>query len=463
MTSPGISVVIPSFNHADYLPEAVTSVLNQTYRQFELIVVDDGSMDDTLSVMERFQDERITCIVHQTNEGLSAARNSGIKNSSADLVAFLDADDVFHPEKLEIHVKFLRNHPDVDVSYNSRFELNYSSSTIRNLWTPPSRVYLADIILGYPFVPSDMVIRKDKLYDAGLLDEAYGFFGEDRILFGRLMLSGCRFAGVDRALNYRRHESGRKFDNIPQSVDAMIKALDDVLNDPRCPESAMDLRPRALRIIYLDWAWRAFSQDATSIGRELLHEAIRYDASILEDKPCHLLRHLVARCTADENQDHGMQLRHMLDQFPEDLTWLAKHLDWAVARGYLIKGTRSIMWGRLTDGRAYFKRAIELRATIDEGYIGESAAHICNFESEFGEQATTKFLDEFLPWVGKCGGRRSVQKLLGLYSVNQGFRKYRGEKYREAIREMSRAVMHDPKYLINPGVMTVLAKSMLRA
>lgn len=96
---PGVSVVIPAFNYARYLPEAIESVLAQTHADFEVIVVDDGSTDDTRAAVARFTDPRVR-YVWQENAGLSAARNTGIREARFPFVGFLDADDAWAPEFL---------------------------------------------------------------------------------------------------------------------------------------------------------------------------------------------------------------------------------------------------------------------------------------------------------------------------------------------------------------------------
>jgi glycosyltransferase involved in cell wall biosynthesis len=102
-----VSVIIPTFNRADKLPRAISSVLSQTFNDFEIIVVDDGSVDDTPLSLSQFQGD-IRYIRHPKNMGVSAARNSGIKASQAPLIAFLDSDDYWMPEKLDVQTQFFR-------------------------------------------------------------------------------------------------------------------------------------------------------------------------------------------------------------------------------------------------------------------------------------------------------------------------------------------------------------------
>ena len=97
---PTVSVVIPAYNRADSIAEAVTSVIDQTFKDLEIIVVDDGSTDGTRAAVERLTDNRIRYVRHDQNKGANAARNSGIRLAQGQYVAFQDSDDRWHPEKL---------------------------------------------------------------------------------------------------------------------------------------------------------------------------------------------------------------------------------------------------------------------------------------------------------------------------------------------------------------------------
>lgn len=110
-TEPLVSVVIPAYNCADCLARAIDSVLQQTYSRIECIVVDDGSTDSTAAVANSY--DHTVKLIHQANSGASAARNRGIKQAAGELIAFLDADDCWHPSKVEKQVKLLQDHPEV--------------------------------------------------------------------------------------------------------------------------------------------------------------------------------------------------------------------------------------------------------------------------------------------------------------------------------------------------------------
>jgi glycosyltransferase involved in cell wall biosynthesis len=108
---PTVSVVVPTYNRARMLHRSVESVLAQTYEDFELIVVDDGSTDHTRNVANSYDDDRLTYIRHGENQGASAARNTGIEHASGEYIAFLDSDDEWLPRKLERQVAALERRP----------------------------------------------------------------------------------------------------------------------------------------------------------------------------------------------------------------------------------------------------------------------------------------------------------------------------------------------------------------
>jgi len=107
---PLVSVIIPVYNGARYLRAALESVFAQTYRPFEVIVVDDGSIDDSGVIAQSFSD---VSLMRQENQGVAAARNHGIEAAQGDFLAFLDQDDLWTPEKLKLQIEYLLNHQDL--------------------------------------------------------------------------------------------------------------------------------------------------------------------------------------------------------------------------------------------------------------------------------------------------------------------------------------------------------------
>src|ERR671932_2783531 len=112
-----VSVIIPAYQVENYIGAAIQSVVEQTYDNWELLIIDDGSPDRSVEVCRQFTDPRIK-IISQENRGLAGARNTGIRNAQGEYLAFLDGDDVWFSEKLEKHVEHLENSPAVGVSFS---------------------------------------------------------------------------------------------------------------------------------------------------------------------------------------------------------------------------------------------------------------------------------------------------------------------------------------------------------
>jgi len=111
-----VSIMMPVYNGEKYVESAIQSILDQTYLHWELIVVNDGSTDQTPTILEKFQDNRIK-IIHQKNQGEAVARNTALKSMDGEFLSFLDADDLYFPEFLETMTGFLSNQPEIDACY----------------------------------------------------------------------------------------------------------------------------------------------------------------------------------------------------------------------------------------------------------------------------------------------------------------------------------------------------------
>jgi len=116
-----VSVIIPAYN-AEYIREAIDSVLNQTFKDFEIIVIDDGSTDNTPNILKSYGNK--IRWKSQENKGSASATNEGIKMAKSEYIAYIDADDVCLPERLEIQIKYLDEHPDVGLVYTDFYQID---------------------------------------------------------------------------------------------------------------------------------------------------------------------------------------------------------------------------------------------------------------------------------------------------------------------------------------------------
>lgn len=174
MSNPEVSVIIPTRNRAQYLPLAVQSVLDQTFKNFEIVVVDDASIDNTKETVSNFSDERVHCVYRSTQGGPSAARNSGIRRSQGETLAFLDDDDLWRPSKLEKQLTFLRANPHLSVVSSGVWTVDVNSAVTRYFIPPFDDGSIYPEILRGNFVgnPSMVILRKKCFEKVGMFEES---------------------------------------------------------------------------------------------------------------------------------------------------------------------------------------------------------------------------------------------------------------------------------------------------
>jgi teichuronic acid biosynthesis glycosyltransferase TuaG len=215
MSTDLVSVIMPAYNAERYIADSITSVLAQTYSNWELIVVDDGSTDSTATVVQEFvrRDRRIKYLF-QENGRLGKARNTGIGNSTGSLVAFLDSDDLWMPTKLKAQTRAIAEN-NADVVYSKSYvfsdentddETEILVSSVGKFSGPD----FFDSLVRQPQIPVLTVLLKRSALDrVGLFEEGKAYHGcEDSDLWLRMARAGLVFYGMPDVLaRYRRHET----------------------------------------------------------------------------------------------------------------------------------------------------------------------------------------------------------------------------------------------------------------
>jgi len=202
-----ISVLIPAYNCGKYISYAIKSILNQTFKEFELIIIDDGSTDNTEEIVKEFKDKRI--IYHKTeNMGTSAALNYGLKICKYDWVARIDADDLNVPTRLETQIKFLIDNPEYDVVSSWSVYFKNHAKILFLLKEPVEHLDIYDYLdLHNPINQSGVIYRKELILREGYNENFK--FNEDFELFHRIR-DKVKFYNIPRFLVYTRIRSDSK-------------------------------------------------------------------------------------------------------------------------------------------------------------------------------------------------------------------------------------------------------------
>jgi glycosyltransferase involved in cell wall biosynthesis len=291
-----VSVIIPVYGVEKYIAATVQSVLDQTYKEFELLIVDDGSPDRSVEICQQFTDPRIK-IIRQQNSGVCAARNTGIRHAQGEYLAFLDGDDVWLPEKLEKHIEHLENSPTVGLSFSRSAFINEAGQPLGIYQMPKLKDIAPPLILcrnpiGNGSVP---VIRREVFAAIKFQDDPQGtakdcYFDErlrhfeDVECWLRISLkTDWQIEGIPEALTLYRVNSGGASANLLKQLEDLEKVLEktrsyapELIAQYGNPAKAYELRKLAR------WAVRL---KAAPTAVDMAHRALSTHWRMILDEP----------------------------------------------------------------------------------------------------------------------------------------------------------------------------------
>ncbi len=244
---PKVSVVIPAYNSEQTICETIESVLNQTFSDFEVIVVNDGSQDDTVAVVKTINDSRVR-LIDYPNAGAAASRNRGAEQARGELLAFLDADDLWTPDKLEAQVAALDKNPQASVAYSWT---DFIDANSQFLW-PGLHIsesgYVLERLLVVNFIEngSNTLIRKEAFRRVGGFDDSFES-SEDWELWLRLAADHQFIAIPAPQILYRR-TSTSKSANLQEHEAAARQTIE--MAFARAPADLQHLKPSSLAHLY---------------------------------------------------------------------------------------------------------------------------------------------------------------------------------------------------------------------
>lgn len=166
---PILSIVMPVYNRADYLRESLESILNQSFSDFEFIIIDDGSSDGSVEIIQSYKDERINLFVNSENKGIVYSRNRGLKEAEGKYTAMFDSDDIALPDKFEKQTDFLEKHPDYAMCGTWVKWIDENGQLTGEKWklpAPPEKIPAIMLFRNY-FVQPTVVIRREAIPEGG--------------------------------------------------------------------------------------------------------------------------------------------------------------------------------------------------------------------------------------------------------------------------------------------------------
>ena len=291
-----ISVIIPVYCAEKYVAATVQSLLDQKYENFEALIIDDGSPDRSLEICQQFTDPRIK-IIRQENRGLAGARNTGIRHAQGDYIAFLDADDLWLPEKLTKHIEHLESSPDVGVSFSPSELIDESGSSLGTYLMPQLKeITIPDLFRHNPVGNgSAAVVGREVFEEIKFQDELYGtvenFYFDDRLRRNEDIEFWLRVAiqtdwkleGIPEYLTLYRVNSGGLSANFFKQLESWEQVLEKTHSYAPELVAQWGSLSKAYQLRYL--ARNALRLHASSEAVQLIHQALAADWRILLKEP----------------------------------------------------------------------------------------------------------------------------------------------------------------------------------
>jgi len=279
---PTISVIIPVYNGEKTIKQTVESVLNQTFKDFELLIINDGSQDATLEIIQAINDERIQVFSYQ-NSGVSASRNRALTKAKGEFISFIDADDLWTPNKLELQLKALQDNPQAAVAYSWSDWIDESGQFLRSGGhiTVNGKAYEKLLLRDFIESGSNPLIRKQALDEVGYFEQSVTP-AEDWDMWLRLA-ARYEFVTVEvPQILYRISPNSASF-NIVKMEAGSLKVIERVF--AQAPESLQDLKRETLASRYNYLTFKALEgnldrKNGLTAARFLI-QALKQDLALL--------------------------------------------------------------------------------------------------------------------------------------------------------------------------------------
>jgi len=281
---PAVSVVMPLYNQEPYVEAAVRSILTQTFTDFELIIIDDGCTDDSLSIVQRLAESDVRMRIYsQENQGRAVSRNRGVELARSDLIAMLDPDDIAIPNRLALQIDFMHKHPEC-VVLGAQFEsICMEGVPLFEHNVPLDHPSIEARLLeddGQAMPQSTSMLRRSFCKAAGGYDPQYAA-GEDTDLFLRMALIGKLANLPQTLLQYRQHlKSSVNTPGRPEYTDYrqrterawQQRGMQLPKNFQHWSQSIKETEPRE---IMLRWGWNAFKRNEFAAAKRYVRILLR--------------------------------------------------------------------------------------------------------------------------------------------------------------------------------------------
>ena len=281
MSRPLVTVIIPCYNTERFVRETLLSVTRQSYPNLEIIVVNDGSADNSAEVIQSVADARIVYI-YQENQGLSAARNTGMRAAKGKYVMFLDADDLIFPEKIALQTKWLEKHPEYDILACGFDRTDERGEKLYSVNPAQKEIRTTDLLTESQFPVHTALCRRSIIEKTGFFDTELKA-AEDWDYWCRTSLAGARIYRWSRSLCTYRLLDTAMTGNAPRQTEMLLRVVDKNFKNYSLPQDLRILETKAREKVLLTGTARCLVLDFAAEGVRYLQMSVRTNSAVADN------------------------------------------------------------------------------------------------------------------------------------------------------------------------------------
>lgn len=454
---PQVSVIIATYNRSKLLRLAVDSVLAQSHPAIEIIVVDDGSTDDTARVMAEYAGQVI--YIRQPNRGVEAARNQGFRAASGEYLTFLDDDDLLLPTKLERQARVLDSEPEIGLVYCGYYHIDKDGNCLERVSFLPD-VTLQQLVIINVIWSGAPLIRRQCLEKVGLFDEETWGCSADWDMWLRIAQAGYRFACVQEPLGAYRIQPDSMMANVPKLEHGVFAALDKVFSDPELPSDIRAMKPQAYGNTHLWLSWSYYGAGLWNDARRHLTEALTlWDR--LSEHPEELLDSLCGDALSVRVSDPLKFMTGVLEHLPPCAAGLQRYQARLIATAYIGLALRNYARGHVEAAQHEMAEAIAARPALlqdPEDFARLLRQHAVKLPVSMPPRYVETVLRNLPPGMQRLADVRS--RVLSDVMIARAFEHYYAGHPRKVVTCALAAVYHRPSAFRNRGMVSILLRSL---
>lgn len=452
-----VSVIIPTYNQPKLLQLTIESVLAQTYPNIELIVIDDGSTEDTAAMIAQYKGK--LTYIKQENQGGPAATNNGIRAASGEYLTFLDHDDLMLPTKIERQVQLLDTRPEIGLVHCRYYHIDGNGNIMDKIGLLPANKSLKELVYSNFLWAGGPMIRRQCLDQVGLYDEE--LWSEDWDLWLRIALAGYEFACIQEPLGAYRILAGSKMSHIARLEQSIFLILDRVFADTRLPADVASEKDQVYKMWRFWISCRYYAVGQWAEAQRNLAEAL-VSPSLLLAQPDTFVQLLRDNAL---NSPVGEPVRFVNDVFehlPPGHNDVSRYRSQVLGQVYTALALRNYGLGRIDEAKRQLAESITMNPDIvnqPENFFKALAYNALSLPVKSPLQYVNTVFQNLPQPAQQLKQARS--HILSQVSIGYAFESYHAGQRRLVVQQVLTALRYRPAWLSNKGVTAIFFRSLL--